>query len=116
MPEINPTLAAMIATAVVVLLVAFGAVRAVLAAKNAEPDVLRKLTVAPAQLLGLPAGRLQVGAAADLVLFELNRPWKITEAGLHSLSKNSAFEGRLVEGRVVRTLVDGRTVYLHESR
>ncbi len=79
-------------------------------------DVLRKLTVAPAQLLGLPAGRLQVGAAADLVLFELNRPWKITEAGLHSLSKNSAFDGRLVEGRVVRTLVDGRTVYLHEGR
>ncbi|HNB43306.1 MAG TPA: hypothetical protein PLL72_03825 [Burkholderiaceae bacterium] len=44
MPEINPTTAAIIATAVVVLLAVFGVARAYLAAKRAEPDVLRKLT------------------------------------------------------------------------
>ena len=74
-------------------------------------ELLRKLTVAPARLLGIDAGRLSVGAAADLVLFDPDTPWKITEQGLRSLSKNTAFEGRLVEGRVVRTIVDGRTVF-----
>ncbi|HEX6013434.1 MAG TPA: dihydroorotase [Geminicoccaceae bacterium] len=73
--------------------------------------LLGKMTDAPARILGLDAGRLAKGAPADLVLFDPEAPWKVTEAGLLSLSKNTAFEGRLVEGRVARTLVDGRTVF-----
>ena len=76
-------------------------------------ELLRKLTVAPADLLGIEAGRLKVGAPADLVLFDLEAPWKIDPQQLRSLSKNTAFEGRLVQGRVLRTLVDGRTVFEH---
>jgi dihydroorotase len=72
---------------------------------------LAKLTVNPARLLELEAGRLSLGAPADLVLFDPERPWKITEAGLTSLAKNTAFEGRLVQGRVLMTLVDGRVVH-----
>lgn len=74
-------------------------------------SVLEKMTAAPARILGLEAGRLVTGAPADLVLFDPEAPWKITEASLLSLSKNTAFEGRLVEGRVLRTLVDGRTIF-----
>ncbi len=74
-------------------------------------DVLRPLTSAPAGLLGIAAGRLAINAPADLALFDPEAPWKITEAGLASLAKNTAFEGRLVQGRVIRTLVDGRRVY-----
>ena len=74
-------------------------------------DLLEKMTAAPARILGLEAGRLAKGVPADLVLFDPEAPWKVTEAGLKSLSKNTAFEGRLVEGRVVRTLVDGRTIH-----
>jgi dihydroorotase len=74
-------------------------------------DLLARMTVAPARILGLEAGRLARGAPADLVLFDPEAPWKITEDSLLSLSKNTAFEGRLVEGRVVRTLVDGRTIF-----
>jgi dihydroorotase len=69
------------------------------------------MTANPAAILGLDAGRLQPGAPADLLLFDLEAPWKITEQGLHSLAKNTAFEGRLVQGRVLRTLVDGRTIF-----
>ena len=76
--------------------------------------LLRTMTEAPARILGLDAGRLARGAAADLVLFDPEAPWKVTEANLRSLSKNTAFEGRLVEGRVARTLVDGRTVFQQE--
>lgn len=74
-------------------------------------DLLAKMTSAPARILGIEAGRLAKGAPADLVLFDPERPWKVTEESLLSLSKNTAFEGRLVEGRVARTLVDGRTVF-----
>jgi dihydroorotase len=74
-------------------------------------DLLACVTTKPAALLGLEAGRLMRGAPADLVLFDAEAPWKITESSLKSLSKNTAFEGRLVQGRVLRTLVDGRTVY-----
>jgi dihydroorotase len=74
-------------------------------------DLLACVTIKPAALLGLEAGRLMRGAPADLVLFDAEAPWKITESSLKSLSKNTAFEGRLVQGRVLRTLVDGRTVY-----
>jgi dihydroorotase len=78
-------------------------------------ELLGRMTDAPARILGLDAGRLAKGAPADLVLFDPDAPWKITEQALLSLSKNTAFEGRLVEGRVVRTLVDGRTIFHAEA-
>ena len=74
-------------------------------------ELVRKLSLNPARLLQLEAGRLSEGAAADLTLFDPDRPWKITEAGLTSLAKNTAFEGRLVQGRVLMTMVDGRIVH-----
>jgi dihydroorotase len=73
--------------------------------------LLDKLTRAPAELLGIDAGRLRIGAWGDLVLFDPDAPGKISEEGLRSLSKNTPFEGRLVQGKVLRTLVDGRTIY-----
>jgi dihydroorotase len=74
-------------------------------------EVLGKLTCAPADLLGLDAGRLRKGAPADLLLFDPEAPWKIREDGLSSLAKNTGFEGRLVQGKALCTLVDGRTIY-----
>jgi dihydroorotase len=74
-------------------------------------EALRKLTCAPADLLGLEAGRLRRGAPADLILFDPEAPARIREDDLRSLSKNTPFEGRLVQGRILRTLVDGRTIF-----
>lgn len=76
-------------------------------------DVLRRLTCAPADLLGLGAGRLQAGAPADLVLFEPDRAWKVVSDTFRSKSKNSPFDGRPVQGMVMRTVVDGRTMFQH---
>jgi dihydroorotase len=74
-------------------------------------DLLRAVTQAPAELLGLSAGRLQRRAPADLVLCDLAAPLIIDADKLLSKSKNSPFDGRRLQGKVLRTLVDGRTVY-----
>ena len=74
-------------------------------------DLIRTVTCAPAELLGLPAGRLAKGAPADLVICDLDAPLVIDADKLLSKSKNSPFDGRRLQGKVLRTLVDGRTVY-----
>jgi dihydroorotase len=74
-------------------------------------DLIRTVTSAPAGLLGLSAGRIAKGAPADLVLCDLNAPIVIDADKLASKSKNSPFDGRRLQGKVLRTVVDGRTVY-----
>ena len=73
--------------------------------------LVEAMSTAPARLLGLEAGTLATGAPADLVLVDLNRPWIVREEDLHSRSKNTAFEGARLTGKVLRTLVGGNTVY-----
>ena len=73
--------------------------------------LIRTVTLAPAELLGLPGGRLARGAPADLVLFDPDAPVIVDAARLVSKSKNSPFDGRRLQGRVQRTVVGGRTVY-----
>jgi dihydroorotase len=78
-------------------------------------EALRPLTERPAAILRLPAGRLAVGTAADLVIFDLERPWRIDVDALRSKSKNSPYDGRPVQGRVLRTVIAGRTVFQHQG-
>jgi dihydroorotase len=78
-------------------------------------DALRPLTERPASILRLPAGRLAEGAAADLVFFDLDQPRRIDVDGLRSKSKNSPFDGRPVQGAVLRTVVAGRSVFVHQD-
>ncbi|WP_282609680.1 dihydroorotase [Pelagibius sp. Alg239-R121] len=74
-------------------------------------DVLAKLTTGPAEILGLSGGSLTVGAAADLTLFDLDKPWQINPDAFQSKSKNSPFTDHPVQGLVRRCIVDGRCVY-----
>ena len=73
--------------------------------------VLKAMTSHPADLLGLDSGRLAPGAPADLIVLDMDAPWVLSEADIISRSKNSPFEGARFSGRVLRTLVAGRTVY-----
>jgi dihydroorotase len=61
-------------------------------------DLLRKMTVAPAALLGVPLGTLGIGKPADLVLFDLDRPWRLDVKGGVGKSKNAPYDGRPVQG------------------
>jgi dihydroorotase len=76
-------------------------------------EVMRLLTLNPAQILHLPVGRLTVGAPADLVLFDPDQPWQICPDAFLSKSKNAPFDDRPVKGRVQLTIVDGRTIFRH---
>ena len=74
-------------------------------------DLIGSVTLAPARLLGLQAGRLAPGAPADLVLCDLDAPVVVDADKLISKSKNSPFDGRRLQGQVLMTLVDGRMVH-----
>jgi dihydroorotase len=76
---------------------------------------LNAVTRAPAEILRLPAGRLAIGAPADLVVFDLDRPWRISEKAFRSKSKNSPFDGRPVQGIAMMTVVGGRLVFEREG-
>ena len=77
--------------------------------------VLKAMTVNPANLLGLPAGRLAKAAPADLILIDLGEPWVVNKEHLSSRSKNSPFDGAKFQGRVKRTVVAGQTVFPFEK-
>ncbi len=72
---------------------------------------LAAVTHRAARVLGVPAGTLEPGASADICLFDPARPWIVTPAALASQGKNTPFQGLELTGRVVRTLLAGRTVY-----
>jgi dihydroorotase len=81
---------------------------------NEDVSLLRLielLSTAPAQLFGLPGGTLKPGASADLALVDLDEPWVVSESGIRSRSKNTCFEGARLQGRVLQTMVAGRTVF-----
>ncbi len=73
--------------------------------------LLKAVTIAPAQLIGLDTGRLSPGAPADLVLCDINAPIIIDAEKLISKSKNSPFDGRRLQGQVLLTVVGGKIVY-----
>ena len=73
--------------------------------------LLRAMTTNPAKLLGLPAGRLEKGAPADLILVDLGQPWVVDKAQLKARSKNSPFDESKMQGRVLMTMVAGKPVY-----
>jgi dihydroorotase len=74
-------------------------------------DALRPVTASPADIIGVPQGRLAVGAPADIILFDPNKPWLCEREDLRSRSLNSPFDGRRMVGRVNRTIIAGETVF-----
>ncbi len=75
------------------------------------PVLLRAMSTNPAKLLGLPGGRLERGTPADLILVDLGEPWVVNKDALRARSKNTPFDEAKLQGRVLRTMVAGETVY-----
>jgi dihydroorotase len=75
------------------------------------PTLWRALSLNPAKLLGLNGGRLAKNAPADLVLFDPDKPFVLDRTTLKSKSKNTPFDGRRMQGVVLRTFLGGQEVY-----
>lgn len=75
------------------------------------PELFRALALNPARRFGLAGGRLCPGAPADLVMFDPDIPYVLDRFALQSKSKNTPFDGQRMQGRVLRTWVDGAVVY-----
>ncbi len=65
----------------------------------------------PAMILGLDCGSLSEGAPADLMIVDVDRPWRIDAAAFRSAAGNTPFDGLPVQGKVVRTIKGGRTTF-----
>ena len=75
--------------------------------------LFRALSTRPAEILGLEFGRLAPGAPADLIVVDADAPWICDAEALRSRSKNTPFDEAKFQGRVLRTLVAGQTVFEH---
>ena len=73
--------------------------------------LLRAMSTRPAELLGIPGGTLKSGAPADVIVVDTEVPWVVDPTELKSKCKNTPFDEARMTGRVVRTIVAGRTVY-----
>jgi dihydroorotase len=73
--------------------------------------LIRSMSTRPADLLGLPGGSLRPGAVADVIVIDPDVPWVLDPADLHSQCKNTPFDEARFTGRVVRTIVGGRSVF-----
>jgi dihydroorotase len=75
------------------------------------PALIARMTTGPARLLGIPAGTLDVGAAADVAVIDPERRWKVAARSFKSKSRNTPFDGWDLQGKAVATFVGGRLVY-----
>ncbi len=72
------------------------------------PRLFELLSTAPAKLFGIDAGRVEPGAAADLILVDEDQPWKIVAEALAGRAGNTPFDGLPVQGRVLKTIKGGQ--------
>ena len=74
-------------------------------------QLVEKMSVNPARILGLNKGRLAVGYDADITIIDLERKWIVRQEDFKSKSKNSPFIGRKLKGMAVLTISRGKIVY-----
>jgi dihydroorotase len=79
------------------------------------PEVIRKLTINPAQLLGIPKGTFKAGADADVTIIDPNVRWTIDPTKFRSKSRNTPFGGWDVRGQAHTAIVAGEVRYSREK-
>lgn len=74
-------------------------------------QIIAKMSLRPSEILGLDKGRLTVGGAADIVIFDPDEKWTVRPENFKSKSRNTPFSGMELAGKVRYTIVDGTIVY-----
>ncbi|MEW5913157.1 MAG: dihydroorotase [Thermodesulfobacteriota bacterium] len=75
------------------------------------PQLIERMSAAPAAILGLPGGRLAAGGPADVTVIATDSPWVVEPGKFKSLSANTPFAGRSLPGRAVLTICGGRITH-----
>ncbi len=75
------------------------------------PTAVRRLSTAPAAILGISGGCLEVGEPADITIIDPHLQWEVNPDDFKSLSRNTPFAGWKLTGKAVMTIVDGNVVY-----
>lgn len=73
-------------------------------------EIVAKLTSGPAKAFNLPCGVLEVGAAADIAVIDLDEVWTVDAKRFYTRGSHSPFVGRTLKGKAVATFVDGKMV------
>src|SRR4029077_8848840 len=79
------------------------------------PELIHRMSAAPASVFGLPGGTLGQGAVADIVVLDITDPWTVDPTAFCSKSRNTPFAGRVLTGRATLTLVGGKIVHQVEA-
>jgi dihydroorotase len=74
-------------------------------------DAIARVTSGPAKILNIPYGELNIGRTADVCIFDPKATWRLDEASMNSMGKNTPFKGWEMKGRVRYTLRDGHIIY-----
>ncbi|HXL34433.1 MAG TPA: dihydroorotase [Gemmatimonadales bacterium] len=81
----------------------------------ALPELVHRMSTAPAAAFRLPAGTLQPGRAADVVVLDVTAHWTVDPATFFSKSRNTPFAGRTLTGRAALTIVGGEVAHQAEA-
>ena len=73
--------------------------------------IIETLTINPAKILKIKKGSLSIGSDGDICIFDLEAPWAVKAEELKSKSKNTAIEGRKLQGKVLMTFLNGKLVF-----
>ncbi|BBB28240.1 dihydroorotase [Neptunomonas japonica] len=75
------------------------------------PQLIEKLTAAPAAILELNKGSLGIGCDADICIFNPETQWQLNSDNCVSAGHNSPFMNTPLKGKVTHTLIKGEMVY-----
>jgi dihydroorotase len=73
--------------------------------------IIEVLTINPSKILKINKGTLKKGSDADICIFDLDAPWVVKADKLKSKSKNTAIEGRKLQGKILMTFLNGELVF-----
>ena len=73
------------------------------------------MTTSPAKILGIDAGKIEVGKTANITVIDTEAEEEIKRESFISKSKNSAFIGRKLKGKIVCTISSGKLVYINKQ-
>ena len=74
-------------------------------------ELVERMSVRPAQILGIEAGVIGAGEIADIALIDEHEEWLVDPDKLHGKSRNTPFKGMTLTGKVKATVCGGRVIY-----